>query len=101
MYVINTSLNTRIRNKWQVVKISSKLKLQMLLGKFEFMRGSRKFCQRVGGGGGGGSNFDFLFSFLVDERRQIIQNTTKSGPPTACHWRVDDGPTLNSGLVAL
>ena len=63
MYVINTSLNTRIRNKWQVVKISSKLKLQMLLGKFEFMRGSRKFCQRVGGGGGGGPTLIFCLVF--------------------------------------
>ena len=70
------------------------------------MRGSRKFCQR-------GSNFDnvFLFFFLhvIDEGRED-PNTTISGPSSArqrnaikmaFHWRADDGPTLNAGLVAL
>ena len=61
------------------------------------MRGSRKISQR-------GSN---IF-FLVDEGRED-PNTTKSGPSStsqrnaiemAFRWRVDDGPTFNSGLVA-
>ena len=50
----------------------------------------------------------FLF-FLVDEGRED-PNTTISGPSLAqqrnaikmaFHWRADDGPTLNAGLVAL
>ena len=56
------------------------------------------FCQRE-------SNFDNVF-FLVDKRRDG-PNTTKSGSSSAhqrnaiFRWRADDGPTLNSGLVAL
>ena len=72
------------------------------------MRGSRQFCQR-------GSNFDvffvfvFVFCFVLGEERKD-PNTTISGPSLArqrnaikmaFHWRVDDGPTLNAGLVAL
>ena len=47
--------------------------------------------------------------FLVDEGRED-PNTTISGPWSArqrnailmaFRWRADDGPTLNSGLVAL
>ena len=57
------------------------------------MRGSSKFFQR-------GSNsfyvvffffFFIIIIFLVNERRDEM----------AFRWRVDDGPTLNSGLVAL
>ena len=68
-----------------------------------FMRGSRKFYQR-------GSKFDNVFLlFFVDEWRKD-QNTTKSGPLSARQQnairmaflrRVDDGPKLNAGLVAL
>ena len=60
------------------------------------MRTSRKFCQK-------GPNLD---GFLVDEGRED-PNTTISGPmqrntfKMAFHWRADDGPTLNAGLVAL
>ena len=68
------------------------------------MRGFRNSCHRA-------SNFDNVFSFffLVDERGDN-QNTTKSGPSSArqrnaiqmvFRWRADDGPTLNSGMVAL
>ena len=47
------------------------------------MRGSRRFCQR-------GSNFeDFL---LVEGREQL---------KVGLHRPADDGPTLNSGLVAV
>ena len=59
------------------------------------MRGTRKFCQR-------GSNFNrFFWLFLVNERRDD-PNTTISGTLRA-HQRntIYDGPTLNSGLVAL
>ena len=65
------------------------------------MRRSRKFCQR-------GSIFEKVL-FLVDEGRNG-PNSTKSGPAStrqrkaikmAFPWRADDGPTLNSGLVAL
>ena len=42
--------------------------------------------------------------FLVDEVRDD-PNTTKSEPLSVSqrniHWRADDSPTLNSGLVAL
>ena len=64
------------------------------------MSRSGKFCQR-------GSNFEGFFvvvSFLVHEERDE-PNTTKSGPSSArqmvFRWRVYDGPTLNSALVAL
>ena len=43
-----------------------------------------------------GSNFD---DFLVDEGRKD-PNTTISGS-SLFHWRADDGPTLNTGSVAL
>ena len=51
----------------------------------------------------------FFVCFLVYERRED-PNTTISGPSPVCQgnafqmvicWRADDGPTLNSGLVAL
>ena len=73
-----------------------------------FIRGFRNFCQRV-------SNFDsvFFIYFIIfisfNERRNDL-NATKSGPSSArqrnaiqmvFRWRADDGPTLNSGLVAL
>ena len=63
----------------------------------EVMHGSRKFCQR-------GSNL-----FLVYEGKEDL-NSTKSGPSSASasemsfKWRLaddDDGPTLNTGLVAM
>ena len=62
------------------------------------MREFRKFCQRV-------SKFDnvfFLFFFLLDEGKED-SNVTLNGPSFkwAFRWRADDGPTLNSGLVAL
>ena len=50
-----------------------------------------------------------LFLFLVDEERRENLNNT-SGPSSAhqrnaiqmaFHWRADDGPTLNAGLVVL
>ena len=53
------------------------------------------------------STFDNVF--LVEEGREDL-NTTISGPTsvhqrnaiqTAFRWRVHDGPTLNTGLVAL
>ena len=70
----------------------------------QFMRGSRKVCQR-------GSNFDrfFYFDFLVDKGRED-PNTTISGPLSAhqrntikiaIHWRANDGLTLNAGLADL
>ena len=56
------------------------------------LRGSRRFCQR-------GSNSDkgfFLFlEGLYHKRRVII------GPQRNAIQMVDDGPTLNAGLVAL
>ena len=65
------------------------------------MRGSRKFCQR-------GSNSDNVF-ILVNEGRVDPKYHLKRailGPPAKRHlmafrWRADDGPTLNSGMVAL
>ena len=68
------------------------------------MRGSRKFCQGVGGG----YDSEFFFS-LVDEGKWD-QNTTNIGPSSArkrnatemaFRWRADDGLTLNAALVAL
>ena len=64
------------------------------------MRGSRKFCQE-------GSNIDNVF--LVDEGTGGSKYNNKRaiiGPPTKRHkmafrGRVDDGSTLNAGLVAL
>ena len=60
------------------------------------MRGSRKFCQR-------GSNFDNVVVFLVDEGWED-PNTTVSRPSSekrhGVSLRADDGPTLNTGLVA-
>ena len=43
--------------------------------------------------------------YIVDERRED-PNTIISGPSSArqrnaFHWRANDGPTLNAGLVAL
>ena len=64
------------------------------------MGGSRKFCQR-------GSKFDNAF-FLVEGIED--PNTAINGPSSAHQrnaismafpWRVDNGPTLNAGLVAL
>ena len=49
----------------------------------------------------------FLKNFLAEGRAD--PNTTIRGPSSACQrnaiymafcWRADDGPTLNSGLVA-
>ena len=54
------------------------------------MRESRKFCQR-------GSILD---KFLVDPNI-IISGSSSARQRNALRWRVDDGPTLNAGLVAL
>ena len=65
------------------------------------MRGSRKFCQR-------GSNSYNVF-ILVNEgkvdpkyhlKRAIIGRPAK-GHLMAFRWSAGDGPTLNTGLVAL
>ena len=65
------------------------------------MPGSRRFCQRE-------SKFDNTF-FLVDEEIED-PNTTINGPSLArqqnaiqmaFRWQAHDGPTLNTGLVAL
>ena len=69
------------------------------------MRGSRKFCQR-------GSNFDNVFLFflhVIDEGREdpittisgLSSARQRNAIKMAFHWRADDGPTLNAGLVAL
>ena len=50
---------------------------------------SRKFYQR-------GSNSDNLF--LVD---RAIMGLTVKRYSMLFHWRADDGPTLNAGLVAM
>ena len=66
------------------------------------MHGFRTFGQR-------GSNSTLTMIFFLDEGREDPY-TTKSGPSSACkrndikmvyHWRADDGPTFNVGLVAL
>ena len=64
------------------------------------MRGSRKFCQK-------GSNSDnvyllLLFFFWWGGSRREDPNSTKSGPSLARQRNaICDGPTLNTGLVAL
>ena len=62
------------------------------------MRGSRTFCQI-------GSKFEFIETVSIDEGRED-QNTTISGPSSAgqrnaFRWRDDDGPLMNTDLVAL
>ena len=59
------------------------------------MRGSRKFWS---GGVQLGQRF-FVCCFLVDEGRED-PSTTIGGPLMAFHWRADDGPTLNAGLLS-
>ena len=44
--------------------------------------------------------FFFVFVFLVDEGIEDPNNTI-NGPSLAFCWSVDDGSTLNAGLVAL
>ena len=47
----------------------------------------------------------FFFFFSRGDRIQMPINAGHHGPPAKrkclIRWRVDDGPTLNSGLVAL
>ena len=52
----------------------------------------------------------FFISFISFNERRNYLNASKSGPSSArqrnaiqmvFRWRADDGPTLNSGLVAL
>ena len=47
-----------------------------------------------------GGPFLTFFFFLVDEGREDPNTTTIAGQP-ALRWCAEDGPTLNSGLVAL
>ena len=105
--LIRTVFTTRIVRELIKVKpnISILVPQYSIACMLKGMRGSRKFCQR-------GSNFDkffFFFFFFFFERRED-PNTTICGPTSArkrnaiqmaFRWRVDDGPTLNAGLVAL
>ena len=79
----------------QVILEKKKNKKKRLTFKWFTHARIKKFCQR-------GSNFNFLFFYFFDERRNDSNNTI-SGPSTgrqrnaiqmAFRWRADGGPTL-------